>query len=136
MTAYLLDTNHLSPLVTLDHPLRARVLARLRAGDTFAIPVPALTEMLFGISMLRRAAQNRAEWARLADKFSYINISRVDAEKAAQLQVRLRRRGWQLATVDALIATIALRYQLVLLTTDRDFTAVPHLRWANWWVEL
>jgi len=31
MTAYLLDTNHASPLVTLHHPLRRRVLAAIKA---------------------------------------------------------------------------------------------------------
>jgi len=51
MAGYLLDTNHISPLVTLPHPLRRRVLGSLQAGDTFSIAVPALTEMLFGISI-------------------------------------------------------------------------------------
>ena len=55
-----------------------------------------------------------------------------DAEFAAQLQISLRKRGWQLETVDALIATIALRYDLTLLTTDRDFEAIPDLQQANW----
>jgi len=31
-----------------------------------------------------------------------------------------------------LIAAVALRYDLVLLTTDRDFLAVPHLMQENW----
>ncbi len=65
MAAYLLDTNHASPLVTRGHPLRQRVRDRAAAGDTFAICVPVLTETLFGISLLPRALQNRTEWARL-----------------------------------------------------------------------
>lgn len=32
MTVYLLDTNHASPLVTLHHPLRRRVIQALDAG--------------------------------------------------------------------------------------------------------
>jgi tRNA(fMet)-specific endonuclease VapC len=48
------------------------------------------------------------------------------------LQVELRRQGWQLETVDALIVVVALRHDLVLLTTDRDFRAVPSLRCENW----
>jgi len=61
MTNYLLDTNHASPLITLGHPLRKRVLHRLDEGDSFAICVPVLAETLFGISMLPRAAQSLAE---------------------------------------------------------------------------
>lgn len=64
MVAYLLDTNHASPLLTQGHPLRERVRDRVAAGDTFAIGVPVLTETLFGISLLPRALQNRSEWGR------------------------------------------------------------------------
>ena len=64
MAEYLLDTNHLSPLVTLEHPLRERILLRMQAGDTFSIPSPALNEFLFGISVLPRAKQNLEEWER------------------------------------------------------------------------
>lgn len=48
------------------------------------------------------------------------------------LQVSLRRRGRQLETVDAIISAIALRYDLILLTTDRDFAIVPALNQQNW----
>jgi len=44
----------------------------------------------------------------------------------------LRKEGWQLAALDALIAVVALRYELVLLTTDNDFKAVPKLKVENW----
>ncbi len=36
MADYLLDTNHLSPLVTLNHPLRQQVLVALQAGKLIA----------------------------------------------------------------------------------------------------
>ncbi len=89
MTDDLLDTNHASPLVTLSHPLRERILQRLNADET-------------------------------------------DAELTAEHQISLRRHGWQLETVDALIAAVALRYDLFLLTADKDFRAVPKLQSENW----
>ena len=132
MTGYLLDTNHISPLVTLAHPLRGRVLNSLQVGDTFSIAVPALTEMLFGISLLPRARQNREEWERLKLSFNYYDIDRSYAEQAARLQIALRQRGWQLETVDALIAAVALHNSLILLTTDNDFSAIPEMKRENW----
>ena len=45
MTQYLLDTNHASPLVTLDHPLRARVLSAIRSDDIFALTTANLAEL-------------------------------------------------------------------------------------------
>jgi predicted nucleic acid-binding protein len=132
MTAYLLDTNHLSPLVTLDHPLRQKLTQSQQTGHTFALAVPALTELLFGLGLLPRARQNLAEWQRLQAGLTFYDLDRADAERAAALQISLRRRGWQLDTVDALIAAVALRYDLTLLTADRDFQAVPQLKQENW----
>ncbi|MFN7944551.1 MAG: PIN domain-containing protein [Blastocatellia bacterium] len=57
---------------------------------------------------------------------------RADAEYAAELRLLLRHQGRQLALADALIATIAVRYQLVLLTSDNDFNSVPALSQENW----
>jgi tRNA(fMet)-specific endonuclease VapC len=132
MARYLLDTNHLSPLVTLSHPLRRRVHARIEGGDTFAIATPTVAEFLFGIRLLPRAAENLAEWERIRTDFLYHAIDVADAEMASSLQASLRQRGWQLETVDALIAAVALRNDLVLLTTDGDYRAVPELTTENW----
>lgn len=132
MSDYLLDTNHASPLVTLGHPLRLRVLRQLDAGDSFATCVPVVTETIFGISVVPRAVQNRTEWNRLQPLLPCYSPDEDDAIAAAELQISLRQRGWQLETVYALIATLAVRYNLILLTTDGDFRAVPNLRSENW----
>ena len=132
MVNYLLDTNHLSPLVTLDHPLREQVLLRMQAEDNFSIPTPALNEFLFGISILPRAKRNLEEWERFKFQFNYYAIDRVSAEQAATLRVTLRQKGLQLEALDSLIAVIALRYDLTLLTTDKDFHVIPNLRYENW----
>jgi tRNA(fMet)-specific endonuclease VapC len=132
MAEYLLDTNHLSPLVTLNHPLRHRFFAARTSGHTFALTVPVLTETLLGISTIPRAAQNLTEWRRLAPGLTMYDLDRTDAERAADLQIQLRRQGWQLATVDALIAAVALRYNLTLLTRDKDFSAIAALPQENW----
>ena len=132
MTNYLMDTNHLSPLVTLGHPLRQRFFLNQQAGHTFALAVPSLTETLLGISLIPRSKQNLAEWQRLMPGLTVYDLDRTDAERAAQLQLQLRSRGWQLGTVDALIAAVALRHNLTLLTTDKDFTPIPTLKQENW----
>ncbi len=132
MVNYLLDTNHAAALVTLGHPLRQRVLLQLQAGDTFAITVPVVAETLFGIGLLPRATQNLAEWANLRPSLACYIPDESDAENAAALQRSLRRQGWQLETIDALIAVVALRYDLVLLTSDNDFGPVPNLKQENW----
>ncbi len=132
MTEFLLDTNHASPLVTLDHPLRMRILSAIQAGESFALTTVNLTEVWYGLSLLPRAVQNQREWVQIRTSLSIYQIEETDALTAAELQISLRRRGRQLGIVDALIAAIALRYDLTLLTTDRDFDAVPDLKRENW----
>ena len=130
--SYLLDTNHLSPLVTPKHPLRQRVIQALEAGERFGICLPCVTETLFGIGLLPRARQNKVEWESLLPNFQIYIPDLHDANDAADLQIALRQRGWQLETVDATIAVVAVHHQLTLLTTDKDFTAVPSLSIENW----
>jgi len=132
MATYLLDTNHVSRLISERHPFLQRVLHEAEFGNTFVICVPVLTEFLFGIGILSRAGQNLAIWRQLAPRFPCYRPAEREATLAAELQIALRRRGWQLETVDALIAAVALQHELILLTTDKDFLAVPGLQIENW----
>lgn len=132
MTEYLLDTNHISPLVTPGHPLRAKIFAQLQAGDQFSIATPALHEFLFGIRLIPRAAKNMQIWAKLKGLFKYYDVDQTSAEQSAQLRVTLRQRGRQLEAIDSFIAVIAVRYDVILLTTDKDFQSIPDLEHENW----
>lgn len=132
MAKYLLDANHVSPLVTATNPLQQKIKEKALEGHSFAICVPVLTEFLFGIGMTPRAARNLAEWRRLSMLLPCFLIDETDAEAAAELQISLRQKGWQLATVDALIAAVTVRNEFTLLTTDKDFQAVPNLEIENW----
>lgn len=51
----------------------------------------------------------------------------MDAEYAVELQLSLRAKGRQLEMADALIAAIAIRYDLILLTQDGDFRPITQL---------
>jgi predicted nucleic acid-binding protein len=49
---------------------------------------------------------------------------RTDHIGAAELRNACRRNGVQVGTIDALLAQLCRRYDLVMLTTDRDFERV------------
>ena len=101
------------------------------AGDSFGLATPAMTETAFGYLMLARAESNQREWERLRPGLNMYIVDEAVALAGAWLQLTLRRRGRQLATVDALIAAVAIRNELILLTNDGDFSAVPDLRIEN-----
>lgn len=134
MSSYLLDTNHLSPLVTIRHPLRDRILDELHSGHSFAATVPVLNEFLFGIRSLPRAHENVRIWEQLKTDFVYYSIDPQDAEQAVEFRINLMRQGRQLGVVDSFVAAAALRYGLTLLTKDKDFLVVPQLKQENWLV--
>ncbi|MCW1970311.1 MAG: type II toxin-antitoxin system VapC family toxin [Anaerolineae bacterium] len=132
MRRYLLDTNHAARLVTISQPLRQKIFEHVGLGNEFYIAIPALTEILFGVSLLPRAVVNLEEWYRLEQILGVVALTQQDARQAAYLQVELRRRGRQIGTIDAQIAVIALRENFTLLTTDRDFDAIWALERENW----
>jgi len=129
---YLLDTNHLSPLVTIGHPLRERIQTAANDGDTFAVIPLVLNEFMFGIGMLPRAKQNIQEWERLKPELAFYDVDTSDGISAAKLRIGLRKRGWQLELTDSFVAVAAMRHSLTLLTTDGDFSAITGIVHQNW----
>jgi predicted nucleic acid-binding protein len=60
----------------------------------------------------------------IINRFSALPVivpSRGDHIAAAEIRNLCRRNGVQIGTIDALIMQLCIRYDLVLLTTDRDF---------------
>jgi hypothetical protein len=52
---------------------------------------------------------------------------REDYVRAAELRNTCRRRGVQIGTIDALLAQLCLRHDLLMLTTDRDFERIASI---------
>jgi predicted nucleic acid-binding protein len=77
-----------------------------------------LQELLQGFSGPKSQAQIIERFAALP----LIQPDREDHVSAAGLRNACRRAGVQIGTIDALLAQLCIRYDLVLLTTDKDFT--------------
>jgi predicted nucleic acid-binding protein len=55
------------------------------------------------------------------DAFPFIKLAREDYIKAAELKNRFIKKGKQISTIDALIASASISYNCYLFTTDKDF---------------
>ena len=55
------------------------------------------------------------------EAFPLIELTRENYIKAAELKNRLMKKGKQISTIDALIASAAISYGCYLFTTDKDF---------------
>lgn len=102
-------------------PAHAAVAILERAllnADSIIITGIVLQELLQGF----RGPRDQARLLRYLQALPLIEPTRETHVRAAELRNTCRRRGVQLGTVDALIAQLCIENDLVLLTTDKDFT--------------
>ena len=118
------DTSVWSLALRRDSPSAvAEVQALVRAieaGEMIVTTGLVLQEILQGFS----GPKARAE---ILDRFSAVPLlvpDRDDHIHAADLRNRCRRAGTQIGTIDALLAQLCVRHDLVMLSTDNDFRHV------------
>ena len=88
-----------------------------------------LQELLQGF----RGPRQRSAILRRFAALPTITPDRDDHIEAAEVRNRCRQGGVQLGTIDALLAQLAIRHELVLLSTDRDFRhAAVHVPLRIW----
>lgn len=94
-----------------------RLRAALSGGEAVHTTGIVLQELLQGFRGPRDKAQ-------IMDRFAALPIIvpvRGDHVDAAELRNECRRHGVQVGTIDALLAQLCIRHDLVMLTTDHDF---------------
>jgi len=92
----------------------------LLGGEPVVTTGIVLQELLQGFSGPRDRAQ-------IIDRFAALPMlspERQDHIDAAELRNRCRRAGIQVGTIDAILAQLCIRHDLVLLTTDNDFAGI------------
>ncbi len=115
------DTSVWSLALRRDAPSRVpevEVLARaLETGESVFTTGLVLQELLQGFSGPKAREQIIERFTALP----FLSPDRSDHVHAAELRNTCRRAGLQIGTIDALLARLCIRFQLTLLTTDRDF---------------
>jgi predicted nucleic acid-binding protein len=115
------DTSVWSLALRRDQPSDAatvRALMRaLETGERVMTTGLVLQELLQGFSGPKAQEQIVDRFAELA----LIVPDREDHIAAAALRNQCRRKGVRVETIDALLAQLCIRHELVLLTIDEDF---------------
>lgn len=115
------DTSVWSLLLRRDRPAdvpQVGALVRaLETGERIVTTGLVLQELLQGFSGPKAHNQILDRFA----AFPLIVPDREDHVAAASLRNLCRKRGVQVGTIDALLAQLCLRHELVLLTGDEDF---------------
>jgi predicted nucleic acid-binding protein len=96
------------------------LIRAIEAGETIVTTGLVLQELLQGLSGPKARDQ-------ILDRFSALPLlapDRHDHIDAAELKNRCRRGGFQISTIDALLAQLCIHHDLTMLTTDNDFSHI------------
>jgi predicted nucleic acid-binding protein len=132
MKRYLLDTNHIGEAISRVSVVRDRIGQLHRQGVVFGTCVPVLCELLVGVVQRKDAEQTRR---RLDSLLQVVRIWPADlaiADHYAKVYHELKAAGRALSQVDMFLAAITRHMRPTLLTTDKDFEALSHIRTENW----
>lgn len=112
-----------------DEPSVGRLRAALDSGEGVYTTGLVLQELLQGF----RGPEARDA---IVDRFGSLPLlipDRTDHVEAAASRNVCRRHGVQAGTIDVLLAQLCVRHDLVMLSTDRDFTLMaPHVGLTVW----
>lgn len=132
MSDFLLDCNHLSEAIRKVSVVRDRLQSLRKSGIRFGTCLPVLCELEVGIQQTAKPEQHRQ---RLQQLLKHVRLWPTDRETAriyGALYLELRRQGRALSQVDMILAAMARQMNLRLLTTDRDFEALPDIPAEDW----
>jgi tRNA(fMet)-specific endonuclease VapC len=132
MVGVLLDTNHLSEALRPVSRVRDRIGQLCLQGVRIGTRVPVLCELEAALPTGERGEAYRGALQRLLARVRLWPLEREAARQYGAIFQELRRRGRVLSQVDMMLAALARRMDLTLVTTDRDFEAIPDLRTENW----
>lgn len=131
MTAvFLLDTNAASAVIQQHEVMRAYIMNH--PPDSLHISVITAAELHYGIERRPEAVNLRRRVHAFLARISILPFVDDDSTAFARLRVLAARQGKSLSDLDMLIAAHAYSRDMTLVTADRAFAHIPHLRLADW----
>jgi tRNA(fMet)-specific endonuclease VapC len=132
MLRYMLDTDISSYIMRGSEPSVMKRLAIVPVGDV-CISAISKAELLYGVEVSPRAAQDRARLDVLLQHMVVLDFVQDAASDYAQIRGWLKKRGTMIGANDLFIAAHARCLGLILVTNNaREFRRVPRLSVENW----
>ena len=135
--SYLLDTNAVIALLN-NRPPTVRIRLRSLPAIEWPVSVSSIVvyELWYGVARSSRQQEN-AERLRsfLSGNIRVLPFEEEDAAVAGELRAELERAGTPIGPYDLLIASQALRTDVILVTANAsEFSRVRGLNWEDWTV--
>jgi predicted nucleic acid-binding protein len=130
MRRYLIDTTPLSALVS-NRPAAVALITPWMRRHEAATSILVYGEVLEGLQGRPHYPQRHAELLTLLSAIAPYVVTHGIMQRYAALRRQLRPPYGPglIGDIDTLLAATALEYDLLLVTTDRDFARVAGLRW-------
>ncbi|MDZ4771017.1 MAG: PIN domain-containing protein [Chloroflexota bacterium] len=128
---YILDTNAISDYIKQFEPTTTRIKQAIRDGHTLYLCKPVEYEVLRGLIKAQAERQRQMFLEVFAPQLTLLSLTDGDWWQAAHFWANARNAGKQLSDVDLLIAALAYRLNVVIVTNDDDFDALP-VQHENW----
>ncbi len=122
---YLLDTNAVSDILTVHPQVSRHAAERLAAEETLGLCRPVHYELLRGLLWRKATGKHVVFQRQVLPLLTWITLSDIDWEQAADFWATARRKGRQLGDPDLLLAALAYRLDAVVVSNDADFDALP-----------
>jgi tRNA(fMet)-specific endonuclease VapC len=132
MSGRLLDTNHFGLAVRLGSPVFQRIKSEIRRGVRVGTCLPVLCEIEIGACNVSDPLLYRDGMRRVLKQVRLWPLTVDVARLYGEIANDLRQRGRALSQVDIMLAALSREMDLTLVTTDKDFLALPWLRTESW----
>jgi tRNA(fMet)-specific endonuclease VapC len=132
MSDRMLDTNHLGLAVRAGSRVFQRITKEIRRGIKVGTCVPVLCEIEVGACNVSDPAAYRQDVQRVLRHVRVWPMTLDTARQYGEIADDLRRRGRALSQVDIMLAALCREMGLTLVTTDKDFAALPWLKTEDW----
>lgn len=135
MSGYLLDTNHMSAAILRVSKIRDRIFQERKKGLRFGTCVPVLCELEVAIRQSGNIPSCRRYSTIILEEVRVWPVEEKVIRSFGEVYIELKSVGRILSHVDLVLVSLARSMNVTLLTTDRDFEAVPDVRVENWLAE-
>ena len=132
---YLLDTNVCIAVINEKSPfIGTRLLKELAAGALLYVSSIVALELWYSVakSMHKEANAQRLS-AFFAGHITMLSFEEEDARIAGRIRAAIEADGKPVGSYDLLIASQALRHEMILVTANtREFARIKNLQWEDW----
>ncbi len=129
---YLLDTNICIYIIKKNPSKVIEKFRRLKPGSV-AISSITVSELYYGVYKSSRQNENMIALQEFLQPLEVLDFCSEDALEYGKIRTQLEEKGKLVGAMDLLIASIAKRNNLILVTNNtKEFTRIPELICENW----